>query len=380
MPTKSKWCVELTVYQDQLHLVTFWGVTECKSCMLCVCIHGWVWCAVEKAPTGSQLLTMLFFFELKKSYNFKIQFGSEKCAKSGNLDLWTFIKDWNGKFWLRKFGSTYLCNRLSHRWLGEGEGGYGWLCRCSYKDSHFSMACTAVLVMDDDDDDGGAVRTYNCGMPHCRWMNKWWGLTVVWCLIHFLVGGEGLSSATSPSWATVWDLCHFPLVALPVPPRYILPKSSLDSCLAQTSNVVQASLAMLPLKNLHLRHSQMAAARSWVGPYHGSHARDTTWGSRTFSSWDSLSSAVIFLLVGTLGVFVPILLTIISIFIPVVIFVVTTLVVVFGVFSSWHFIYLRLMFVDIVGRAWEPYCAAPFEGFSLQYSSRCLFCHVEGLL
>ena len=24
--------------------------------------------------------------------------------------------------------------------------------------------------MDDDDDDGGAVRTYNCGIPHCRWM------------------------------------------------------------------------------------------------------------------------------------------------------------------------------------------------------------------
>ena len=25
--------------------------------------------------------------------------------------------------------------------------------------------CTAVLVMDDD---GGAVRTYDCFMPHCR--------------------------------------------------------------------------------------------------------------------------------------------------------------------------------------------------------------------
>ena len=38
-------------------------------------------------------------------------------------------------------------------------------------DSHFSTTCTAVLVTDDDDDDdGGAVRTYNCGMPHCRWM------------------------------------------------------------------------------------------------------------------------------------------------------------------------------------------------------------------
>ena len=109
-----------------------------------------------------------------------------------------------------------------------------------------------------------------------------------------LGGGKGSSPATSPSWATVWDLFHFPLVALPVPPRYTLPNSSLDSCLAQTSNVVQVSLAMLPLKNLHLRHSQMAAARSWVGLYCGSHARDATRGSRTFSSWDSLSSVVIF--------------------------------------------------------------------------------------
>ena len=106
--------------------------------------------------------------------------------------------------------------------------------------------------------------------------------------------GEGSSPATSPSQAVVWDLFCFPLVALPVPPRYTLPNSSLHSCLAWTSNVVQASLAMLLLKNLHLRCSQMAAARSWVGLYHGSHARDTTQGSRTFSSWDSLSSAVVF--------------------------------------------------------------------------------------
>ena len=33
----------------------------------------------------------------------------------------------------------------------------------------------------------------------------------------------------------------------------------------------------------------MAAASSWVGPYHGS-MQDTAQGSRTFSSWDSLSS------------------------------------------------------------------------------------------
>ena len=105
-----------------------------------------------------------------------------------------------------------------------------------------------------------------------------------------LGGGLGSSPATSPSWATVWDLFHFPLVTPPVPPRYTLPDSSLDSCLAQTSNMVQASLAMPPLKNLYLRCSQTAAARSWVGPYHGSHARDATWGSRIFSSQVNLSS------------------------------------------------------------------------------------------
>ena len=65
-----------------------------------------------------------------------------------------FIKGRNGKFLTKEFGSTYLCNRLSHRWLGEGgEGGYRWLLRCSHKESHLSTTCTAVLVMDDEDDD-----------------------------------------------------------------------------------------------------------------------------------------------------------------------------------------------------------------------------------
>ena len=38
----------------------------------------------------------------------------------------------------------------------------------------------------------------------------------------------------------------------------------------------------------------MVAARSWVGLYHGSHARDNAQGSRTFSSLDRHSSAVVF--------------------------------------------------------------------------------------
>ena len=102
---------------------------------------------------------------------------------------------------------------------------------------------------------------------------------MVLCLIHFLVGGLVSSPAMSPSQAVVWDLLCFPLVALLVPPRYTFPDSSLDSCLAWTSNVVQASLAVPPLKNLHLRCSQMAVARSWVGPNCGSHVRHTAQGS-----------------------------------------------------------------------------------------------------
>ena len=117
---------------------------------------------------------------------------------------------------------------------------------------------------------------------------------MILCLVHFLVGGLVSSPATLPSQAMVWDLLHFPLVALPVPPRYTFPNSNLDSCVAQTSNVVHASLAVLPLKNLCLRHSQMAAVRGQVGPDHGSHARHAAQGSRTFSSHVNLSSAVIF--------------------------------------------------------------------------------------
>ena len=129
--------------------------------------------------------------------------------------------------------------------------------------------CDASLWMSE------VMRTYNGGTPHS-----------------LLGGGEwGSSPAMSPSWAMVWDHFCFPLVAPPEPPRNTLPDSSLDSCLVWTSNVVQASLVVPPLKNLHLRCNQMAAARSWVGPYH---ARDTARGSKTFSSQDSHSSAVVF--------------------------------------------------------------------------------------
>ena len=104
------------------------------------------------------------------------------------------------------------------------------------------------------------------------------------------------SPAMLPSQTAVWNLLYFPLVVPLVPPRYTFPNSSFDSCLAQTSNMVHASLAMPLLKNFHLRHNQMAAVRSLVGPNLGSLVRhaEFTQGSKTFSSHDSLSSAVVF--------------------------------------------------------------------------------------
>ena len=48
----------------------------------------------------------------------------------------------------------------------------------------------------------------------------------------------------------------------------------------------KVSLAVLPLKNLHLRWSQTTAARSLVGLYCGSCVRDEGWGRMTFSSRD----------------------------------------------------------------------------------------------
>ena len=57
-------------------------------------IHGSTQCAVEKAPTGSQLLTcyFFFFFFFLKKYELIYEFGSEKYAETGNLDLENLIK------------------------------------------------------------------------------------------------------------------------------------------------------------------------------------------------------------------------------------------------------------------------------------------------
>ena len=39
---------------------------------------------------------------------------------------------------MKEFGATYLCDRLSHRWLGtEGKGSCGWLPGAVIKEPHF---------------------------------------------------------------------------------------------------------------------------------------------------------------------------------------------------------------------------------------------------
>ena len=124
---KSKWSVELTVYQDQLHLVTFWEVIECNLCMPCVHIHGSPQCTVEKAPTGSQLPTMLFYFILfyffiflllKKWYELSVEFGSEKYAETWEFGLRQFNKSRNGQFWIRNLDLPCVTN--CHTWFKRG--------------------------------------------------------------------------------------------------------------------------------------------------------------------------------------------------------------------------------------------------------------------
>ena len=116
--------------------------------------------------------------------------------------------------------------------------------------------CDASLWMSE------VMRTYNGGAPHS-----------------LLGGGRGGHHQL--------HLLHRPQCGT------TLPNSSLDSCLPWTSNIVQASLAVPPLKNLHLRCSQMAALEvGWV------HTvvlmQETMLGGVGLSPAGSHSSAVIF--------------------------------------------------------------------------------------
>ena len=52
-------------------------------------------CAVEKAPTGSQLLTCYFLFLF---YELSAEFGSENYAETWEFGLRKFNKSQNGQF------------------------------------------------------------------------------------------------------------------------------------------------------------------------------------------------------------------------------------------------------------------------------------------
>ena len=89
----SESSVELTVYQGQLHLVTFLrGHFSANLCVPRVCIHGSTQCAVEEAPMGSHSPPFFFFFffflEKKRdevSYELNGEFGLE-CFNKPEMD------------------------------------------------------------------------------------------------------------------------------------------------------------------------------------------------------------------------------------------------------------------------------------------------------
>ena len=61
----------------------------------------------------------------------------KSMPKTGNLDLQEFIKT-EMEILNKEFGSTYLCNRLLHRWLGrEGKVVTGSCVGVVMEDSHF---------------------------------------------------------------------------------------------------------------------------------------------------------------------------------------------------------------------------------------------------
>ena len=102
-------------------------------------IHGSTQCAVEKAPPGANTLHAIFFFFFffLKKYELIMNFEAKSMLKWGILDLEILIKaKWT--ILTKEFGATYLCDRLSHRWLGtEGKGSCGWLPGVVVKNRHF---------------------------------------------------------------------------------------------------------------------------------------------------------------------------------------------------------------------------------------------------
>ena len=95
------------------------------------------------------------------------------------------------------------------------------------------------------------------------------------------------SPATSPSWAAVWDLLHFP-------PAYLLPDMMWLKLFGDTLNSVHASLAVPSFMYFHLNCNHRAATSSLVGLFLGSHTilAESEWGSNFFSNFCLTSSAV----------------------------------------------------------------------------------------
>ena len=75
------------------------------------------------------------------NYNYLcVKFGSKRYARKWEFGLARVYKEPNWKILNKEFGSTYLCNRLSHRWLGrEGKVVTGGCVGVVMEDSHFVL-------------------------------------------------------------------------------------------------------------------------------------------------------------------------------------------------------------------------------------------------
>ena len=193
----NDWGVELTVYQGQLHLVTFWGVIQCNLCM--PHIHGSTQCAVEKAPTGSQLLTCYFFFFFFKKYKLSAEFGSEMYAETWEFGLRKFNKSQNGQFWGRSLVLPICATGCyTDGWGRRGKSAVGGYRVQSLKNPTLGRLYWNREVMNEVKGWFVQGRTYNGFSPYAR-MRWHRGVVVVSCHV--------FSCWTSCIWLVV---CRWP--------------------------------------------------------------------------------------------------------------------------------------------------------------------------
>ena len=136
-----------------------------------LCMYTWInKCAVEKAPTGSQLLTCYIFFFLKK-YKLSVEFGSKKYAKTWEFGLRKFNKSWNGQFWWRNLVLPICatgCYTDGWGWRGKAAAG-GYQVQ-SLKEPHF---VPPILELWSDEWDEGMI----CAGMDLQWffchMHEW---------------------------------------------------------------------------------------------------------------------------------------------------------------------------------------------------------------